>query len=172
MTDVSVRSVDDSAAQELATLGASSFTQAYQGVHDLSDIKAYCDTQYSLAATLANLRNSELCYRVAYDKDHALGFSLTTQRACPVIEGSGVAELKQLYMLSDQIGTGLGTRLLDDALEIARDRGDDCMWLIVADFNQRAQAFYRKHGFEMLSAAPILIMGRYRLPATYMSKRL
>lgn len=169
---MSVRSVDHSAAQELATLAASSFTQAYQGVHDLDDIKTYCDEQYSLATTLTNLRNSELYYRVAYDGDHALGFSLTAQRKCPVIAGSGAAELKQLYILSDQIGTGLGTRLLDDALENARDRGDDCMWLIVADFNKRAQAFYGKHGFEMLSAAPILIMGRYRLPATYMSKRL
>lgn len=172
MTDVSVRSVDDSAAQVLAILGARSFTEAYQSLHDASDIKAYCDMQYSLAATRANLLNPELRYRVAYHGDRALGFSLTTRRACPVVDSANAVELKQLYMLADQTGTGLGTRLLEDALDVARDRGEDCMWLIVADFNKRAQAFYGKHGFEMRSAAPILVMGRERLPATYMSKGL
>jgi GNAT superfamily N-acetyltransferase len=52
-------------------------------------------------------------------------------------------ELYVLYLLADHHGSGAGTALLRDVTE-----PEEVVLLWVADPNPRAQAFYRKHGFE------------------------
>ncbi len=48
-----------------------------------------------------------------------------------------------LYLLAEHHGTGAGTNLLHAVID-----PDEVTTLWVADRNPRAQAFYRKHGFE------------------------
>lgn len=52
------------------------------------------------------------------------------------------AELQMLYVLSEAYGTGLGERLMRAAI------GNLPAALWVLEHNPRAQAFYRKHGFD------------------------
>lgn len=51
-------------------------------------------------------------------------------------------ELHNLYLLPEAAGSGLAPKLMDAALD-----ADEPVFLWVAEFNTRAQAFYRKHGF-------------------------
>jgi ribosomal protein S18 acetylase RimI-like enzyme len=51
-------------------------------------------------------------------------------------------ELEALYVLADHHGTGAGQQLLDAAVGAAP------AFLFVAEDNPRAQAFYRRNGFE------------------------
>jgi ribosomal-protein-alanine N-acetyltransferase len=45
---------------------------------------------------------------------------------------------------------GIGTRLLDNAFEVARNRGTNGIWLEVRASNLEAQRFYIRRGFEKL----------------------
>ncbi len=45
---------------------------------------------------------------------------------------------------------GIGTRLLDNAFEVARNRGANGIWLEVRASNLEAQRFYIRRGFERL----------------------
>lgn len=51
-------------------------------------------------------------------------------------------ELRNLYLLDEAAGTGLAPKLMDAVVTPGEPA-----FLWVADFNERAQAFYRKHGF-------------------------
>ena len=51
-------------------------------------------------------------------------------------------ELRNLYLLAEAAGTGVAPRLMDAVIPPGQPA-----FLWVADFNERAQAFYRKHGF-------------------------
>jgi ribosomal protein S18 acetylase RimI-like enzyme len=77
---------------------------------------------------------------LAFDDDALVGFA-----ASGVGRGAEIArdtELYALYIRASHYGTGLGSRLLVDAI------GDAPAQLWVAEENPRAIAFYRKHGFE------------------------
>jgi ribosomal protein S18 acetylase RimI-like enzyme len=77
---------------------------------------------------------------LAFDDDALVGFV-----ASGAGRGSEIArdtELYALYIRASHYGTGLGSRLLVDAI------GDAPAQLWVAEQNPRAIAFYRKHGFE------------------------
>jgi ribosomal protein S18 acetylase RimI-like enzyme len=55
--------------------------------------------------------------------------------------------LCQLYVIPALHGGGVAALLMSAALEQARMRGNDVIWLGVSEHNLRARGFYRKHGF-------------------------
>ena len=57
-------------------------------------------------------------------------------------------ELSKCYVLEDFHGHGLAAMLLRETLTVATQAGLDAVWLGVNQANERAQRFYRKHGFD------------------------
>ncbi|MBK8544386.1 MAG: GNAT family N-acetyltransferase [Caulobacteraceae bacterium] len=53
-----------------------------------------------------------------------------------------------LYVDTSTKGTGVARTLMDDALAWARSKGAKVMFLSVWENNARAQAFYKRYGFE------------------------
>jgi ribosomal protein S18 acetylase RimI-like enzyme len=56
-------------------------------------------------------------------------------------------ELSKMYVLPEGHGAGVAAALMDTTLTRADGVGAKCVWLGVNQHNQRAQRFYRKHGF-------------------------
>lgn len=57
------------------------------------------------------------------------------------------AELKRMYLQPQQQGKGLGKRLLQETLELARELGYNSIRLDTLDRLQAALHLYRQHGF-------------------------
>ena len=169
---IEIHQVDVNSAAELAELCATSFADAYQGVNSEADIKAYCEKNYSTQTIKANLSNPGVTYKVSYREGKAVGFFMIQNQVCPVKLDDNVVELKQIYVLASEFGTGLGKQLLDEVVRCARHLDKKWVWLSVSDLNTRAQSFYLKHGFELVGAAPVLEVGNDRLPATVMAFKI
>ena len=58
------------------------------------------------------------------------------------------AYLRLLCVQPGQQGRGLGRALLESCEAAARARGQESFMLLVSDYNARAQAFYRRCGYE------------------------
>ena len=58
------------------------------------------------------------------------------------------AELRQLYVVEEVKGQGVGRALIDWVIQRARDRRADHLYLSVFTDNHRARRFYEKLGFE------------------------
>jgi len=56
-------------------------------------------------------------------------------------------ELRAIYILEDVAGLGVGARLLERAQNALRERGFVRATLWVLDANERARAFYERHGW-------------------------
>ncbi|MGI9568998.1 MAG: GNAT family N-acetyltransferase [Desulfobulbia bacterium] len=166
---IDIRQVDENSATGLSELCATSFADAYQGVNSEADIKAYCEKNYSLSTVKANLSNPDVIYKVSYREGKGVGFFMIQNQDCPIPLDENVVELKQIYVLASEFGTGLGRQLLDEVVRCARQLNKKWIWLSVSDLNTRAQSFYRKHGFESIGVAPVLEVGSDRLPATVMA---
>lgn len=68
------------------------------------------------------------------------------------VAGDGpYAELSKIYVLPHAQGSGIAGLLMAGAVAAARDLDPDApVWLGTNSENRRAQAFYRKHGFEVV----------------------
>lgn len=56
--------------------------------------------------------------------------------------------VSKLYVLPEHHGRKIADALMEHSLDAARDAGMERVWLGVNQENRRAQAFYRKYGFE------------------------
>lgn len=165
---VTIRQVRESSAAELSELCTTSFVDAYRGVNSDVNLSTYCEKNYSKAVIEANLINPKLFYKVAYRDNKAIGFFMLHHQKCPIVLDENSIELKQIYVLAREYGTGLGKRLLDEVVRCAHQHNRNCIWLSVSDLNVRAISFYTKHGFEPIGAAATLEVGDDRLLATVM----
>jgi ribosomal protein S18 acetylase RimI-like enzyme len=167
-----LRRVDKAFARQLVDLWSTTFEDAYRDLHSEENIRAYCDSNYTIDAAEAALSDPRSVCKVAFRDREAVGFYLVRHCECPVrLEGES-SELKQLYVRSSEYGSGAGRTLIEDAVWCARAAGRSWLWLSVSDLNDRARSFYRNLGFEALGSGPVLEVGSDRLTSTIMALEL
>ena len=139
-------------AEILAELGRDSFVAAFGDLYRPEDLTAFLQAERSASRYAEQLADPIVRVYLAEDKGEAVAYAL-------IAMGRGFAErpaprpqrpvlLSQLYCREGYPGRGLGARLLDRVIADARDWNADAIQLSVFSENFRAQAFYRRHGFE------------------------
>jgi ribosomal protein S18 acetylase RimI-like enzyme len=157
----------------LAKLGRSSFVDAFGHLYSADNLDRFLEQAYSPGLIEAELANPVRLYRVA-ERDGQLvgyckiGFEVTLDHDA---KGRRVMELKQLYLLGGETGSGIGTALMAWALDEARTRGFDDVILSVWSGNHRAQRFYARYGFEKIGDT-IFMVGDHRDEEYLMGLRL
>ncbi len=168
----SLESVELSSAEHLAEFLKTSFVHAYSGVHSRENIESYCTENYTLKRQREVLSNPDYNIYFARKTGKAVGVLVIHHHACPLRPTLKSSELKQLYLLESEFGSGLGKNLIERSFEIVRDHGQDWIWLCVSDRNHRAKRFYEKYKFKRIGEGPILNVGTDRLSSSILIRKL
>ena len=119
----------------------------------LARVRASIDPEDHTSASASFERllaeNNGLVY-VADSEDVVIGYMALQQITHSAVQARSPLQLWQLYVIPAFQGSGVAAQLIDAALAHARGRKHDVIWLGVSEHNDRAIAFYRKHGFESL----------------------
>ncbi len=84
--------------------------------------------------------------RVAEERGRAIGFSqFGAASGDPSLTGFA-GEISMLYLDPDETGRGIGGLLLDDSIRLLDEIGFHWVVIWVVSRNQRARAFYERHG--------------------------
>ncbi len=170
---IRVEKVGPKAAQTLQQLWTDTFHAAYENVHADEDLRRYCEANYTSEVAKSVLLDPTIDCAIAYTAEKPAGFYVLKHHDCPIGDLSGgSSELKQIYVLPDHYGAGVGKALYDDALRRIPMQNRRWIWLIVSDKNERAQAFYRKQEFKHLGAGPVLEVGSDKLPSSILAKAI
>lgn len=140
-------------AEALARLGRESFCAAFEHLYKPEDLAAFLSTAYSVDTVAAEIADPAYIHQLAFDGDHLTGFCKMkypgsyeghSDAANPIV-------LCQLYTDPARTGTGIGARLMDWALSIAREKQCDAVQLSVWSENFGAQRFYQRYGFAKIA---------------------
>ena len=157
---------------DLVTLWRTSFIDAYHDVHSEDDIKKYLDEHYTLSEA-ERVVNSEAYERIVARRDsNNVGVVIINKTSCPIGKYPKSYELKHLYLLASEYGSGLGKELLFKAMDLLRNKEQNSMWLCVSSRNKRAQKFYLKYGFREIGVGPQLVVGKDIFPSKIMIREL
>ena len=89
-----------------------------------------------------------MAFRLAEDEEGLAGFAKLSSLTLPAPAPTRPYELRQLYLDARAKGSGAAQVLMDWAIDTARLRGAEELWLSVYTDNHRARAFYARNGFE------------------------
>ncbi len=144
----------------LAEFGARTFRETFALENTAEDMAKHLASAWSPALQDAELRNPLLDTLLAVEPGGALaGFAQLRAEYAPAgVTTSKPIELKRFYVDIPWQGRGLASALMAEVEHAARRRGARELWLGVWERNARAQAFYRKCGFEKVGTQ-IFVVG-------------
>lgn len=140
-------------APALARLGADTFVAAFGHLYRPEDLAAFLAEVHGEPAVAAEIAGDECTHCLVEDGGKLVAFCKLRYptKFGAYSDAKNPIELGQLYALPSHTGTGVGTRLMDWALGVARAGGHDAVLLSVYAENFGAQRFYQRHGFSHIA---------------------
>ncbi|MEZ5345432.1 MAG: GNAT family N-acetyltransferase [Pyrinomonadaceae bacterium] len=149
--------------EDCEMLAALSFKTFYDAFHDHpknapEDLAAYMEKAFSVETLTEELKDKNSVFLLAESDNNAIGYAKvmigSTEKG---IKAERPIELNRLYAVQDQIGKGVGQKLLDSCFETGIIQNCDAMWLGVWEYNPRAKRFYEKNGFRLVGEHVFLL---------------
>ncbi|MBI3283640.1 MAG: GNAT family N-acetyltransferase [Burkholderiales bacterium] len=160
MPKMLIRPAQAKDANNLAALALQVWLHTYakEGIRDA--ISVYVLTEFTPEKFRQLIAAPDKLLLVAESDRHLIAYAVlafdTPQAAAP----QAATELATLYVQAHFAGRGVGSRLLQDCAEAARQRcGNGALWLTTNNQNARAIAFYRKQGYSKCGTAYFVLDG-------------
>ncbi len=148
-------------APALAELGAATFVEAFAYLYAPDDLADFLSSSHSEAAHERVLRDPAVATWLAV-AGSPIGYVVAGSCKLPVPNlEPGAGEIRQLYIRSAFHQRGLGTRLLDTALEWLAAARRSPLYVGVWSQNYGAQRLYGRYGFEKVGEYEFAV-GRQR----------
>ena len=142
--------LEDAAA--LAEVGRDTFVETFAHLYPPADLAEFLAASYSSPTFATYLQTPGHSLWLAERDGLAIGYVQAGPCALPHPEvTSACGELKRLYVRQGVQGSGLGTTLLNTALDWLAAPGRR-LWIGVWSQNHGAQRLYARHGFERVGA--------------------
>ncbi len=145
-----IRRGDLNDAVLLQTLGRKTFADTFANTCTREDMRGVLESFFNptqVALELADATDNFFFYE---EDGIAKGYlRIHAKRVCPLdsFQNRTCMELVRLYVLQEYQGAGVANKLMNFAVDFARNRGFDVIYLSVWEYNFRARGFYEKHGF-------------------------
>jgi ribosomal protein S18 acetylase RimI-like enzyme len=154
----SIRRATAADTAALAAFGAKTFTDTFGAFHTPDDLALHLAEAFGIAQQTAELTDPAMVTLLAEHDGVLAGFTQVYAGEVPdCVTGPRPIEIKRFYIDSPFHGTGMAQQLIAAALEVARERVADTVWLGVWEHNARALAFYARQGFTRVGAHTFVV---------------
>ncbi|MFT3726255.1 MAG: N-acetyltransferase [Terricaulis sp.] len=136
---------DDAGA--IAAFASRTFVDTFGHLYPPEDLRAFLAAKYSAEIQAREIADAASRYRLALRDGAIAGYCMMGEVDMEV-DASAALELHRLYVDKDVKGAGVAQTLMQDVLAWARGKGAKVLYLSVWEENHRAQAFYKRFGFE------------------------
>ena len=148
MKNITVQKVTLNDIDQLQEIGRQTFYETFAGSNTEDDMQKYLDESFSeskLTAELTDL-NSEFYFAILDDK--VIGYlKVNFGQSQTELKDDKALEIERIYVPKEFHGKKVGQILYDKAIQVARQKNADYVWLGVWEENPRAISFYKKNGF-------------------------
>lgn len=136
--------------QLLQEISIDTYNETYSHLHTPENINDYLDKAFNLDQLMNELSNSSSTFLFQYINDVLAGYLKVNEGKAQTYEiGIDALEIERIYVKGTFQDKGLGKTLLNEAIEIAKERDKTEVWLGVWRKNKSAIDFHKKMGFEI-----------------------
>ena len=139
-------------AAVIGTIGKKSFRRAFEHLFiNKEELLEYLENTYCPVKLAKSLRDEDNVYLLALVDNEPAGFAKIKKYSLNEhIESVSQIELQKIYVLQEHHGKGIGSALLKEVKNVAKEVCPDYIWLDTHISNENAIRLYEKNGFKKI----------------------
>jgi len=143
-----VRKVSLNDIEKLREIGKLTFSETFSSYSSEENMKEYLENGFSAEKIKSELTDKNAEFYFAELDGKVIGYlKVNVGESQTEIKVKNALEIERIYVLKEFHGEKVGQILFDKALELAKEKNVENIWLGVWEENPRAIRFYKKNGF-------------------------
>ena len=148
MNNIEITQVTLNDLERLQKIGRQTFFETFASGNTEENMEKYLDEGFSTAKLTAELSDQNAAFYFATLDKAVVGYlKINFGQAQTELKDDKALEIERIYVLKEFHGKKVGQLLYEYALQIARQKNADYVWLGVWEENPKAIRFYEKNGF-------------------------
>src|SRR5688572_3525197 len=148
MEQINIKKVSLQDIDQLQQISRQTFFETFSAGNTEENMKKYLEEGFSTEKLTAELNNPTSEFYFAELDNTVIGYvKLNFGESQTELKDDNALEIERIYVLKEFHGKKVGQLLYEKAMQIARQKNADYVWLGVWEENPRAIKFYQKNGF-------------------------
>ena len=134
--------------EKLQKIGRQTFFETFSESNSEENMQKYLDEGFSIEKLTTELTNTNAEFFFAVRDAEVIGYlKLNFGDSQTELKDNTALEIERIYVSKEFHGKSVGQLLYDKAIEVAKQKNVNYVWLGVWEENPRAISFYKKNGF-------------------------
>ena len=148
MRNISIKKVELKDIEKLQKIGRQTFFETFSKSNSEENMQKYLDEGFSIEKLTTELTDSNAEFYFAVLDLEVIGYlKLNFGDSQTELKDNKALEIERIYVSKEFHGKSVGQLLYDKAIEVAKQKNANYVWLGVWEENPRAISFYKKNGF-------------------------
>ena len=148
MTNIEITKVSLNDIELLQKIGRQTFEETFSESNSEENMKSYLDEGFSEEKLTLELNDKSSEFYFASLDNEVIGYlKINFGESQTELKDTKALEIERIYVSKEFLGKSVGQFLYDKAIQIAKQKGAEYVWLGVWEENPRAISFYKKNGF-------------------------
>ena len=145
---IEIQKASISNIDELQKISRDTFYETFVTSTSEENMRLYLENNFSKEQLTKELEHNHSEFYFALIENDVVGYlKINFSEAQTELNDDNALEVERVYVLNNYHGKGVGQQLLDYAIQLAKQKNMQAVWLGVWENNQRAINFYKKNGF-------------------------
>lgn len=148
MEKILITKITSTRVYQLQAIGKQTFLKTFAEVNSEENMKSYLEKEFAIEKLQAQLNNKDSAFYFATLNDNVIGYlKINFGQSRTELKDNKALEIERIYVLKEFHGKKVGQLLYNKAIQIAKEKNADYVWLGVWEENTRAINFYKKKWF-------------------------
>ncbi|MEC4048688.1 GNAT family N-acetyltransferase [Flavobacterium sp. SUN046] len=148
MKNIHIEKTTTKDISQLQKIGKQTFYETFSENNTEENMKTYLEEGFSEEKLKTELNDENAEFYFAKINNDVIGYlKLNFGQSQTELKDDKALEIERIYVLKEFHGKKVGQILYDKAIEVAKQKKADYVWLGVWEENPRAINFYKKNGF-------------------------
>ncbi|CAM3887840.1 GNAT family N-acetyltransferase [Flavobacterium cucumis] len=149
MLNISIIKAELQDIEKLQKIGRKTFFETFSESNSEENMQKYLEESFSVERLITELSNKNSVFYFAIFDQEVIGYlKLNYGDSQTELKDNKALEIERIYVSKEFHGKIVGQLLFDKAIDVAKQKKVDYVWLGVWEENLRAIRFYKKNGFE------------------------
>lgn len=145
-----IEKVNENEVAQLQSLSRQTFAETFSDSNSKENMDKYLNENLSIQKLSEELNNENSHFFFIKDGERNIGYlKLNMGPSQTEMKDETALEIERIYVIQEYQGKKVGQQLYEKAIQVAKEKKAQYVWLGVWEENHKAIQFYNKNGFEV-----------------------